>query len=260
MGERWFDDIPAGVVFAGTALLLILASEAGFRMGRRGGARGQVDERRAHAGVLLGALLGLLGLMLAFSFNIAEGRFQLRKQLVLREANALGTAFLRAGLLPAPHDEEVRRLLRAYVEPRAEVAQSSDLVELLEESEAIQLDLWRQAEAVAASDRSAATALFISALNEVIDLHEERLTAAFYNRLPAAIFLSLFLIAALAAGVLGYTPGLSGTRALLPTAAVLVAIAVVMVLIIDLDRPWQRVFHVGQQALIDVRETMSRAG
>lgn len=269
----WLDAVPMGWIWVGSVILFVTAGELAFRLARSqvqarktpGLTNGEtrprdgavLDDQRTHAGVLLGALLALLGLLLAFSFNIVESRFQSRKQLVLQEANAIGTTYLRAGLLPAPHPGHIRGLLHAYVKPRLAIEHPRDLPTLLAEAENFHARLWRSAEQAASVDPDAETVgLFLTSLNDVIDLHQERITVSLYHRLPRPILISLFLLASLSIAVLGFSAGLGNSRTPLPTAAVMFAIALVVSLIIELDRPWQRIFDVNQQALGDVERTM----
>src|SRR5262245_23780758 len=103
-----------GLLAPALFLVLLLAGAAGFRYGRRRSP--QTDERtRSYEVTLQGAILGLLGLLLGFTFAMAVSRFDSRKRLVVDEANALGTAFLRARLLPEPERTEVATLLRRYL-------------------------------------------------------------------------------------------------------------------------------------------------
>jgi hypothetical protein len=259
MQQTLFDQVPGWLVLIGTVLLFAAAAEIGIGLARwrRRRQGDEDDDRKSHAGVLLGALLALLGLSLAFSFSIAESRFVERRQLVLEEANAIGTTYLRASFLPQPHRDDAEELLRQYVELRI-VETPAQLPAAIARSEELHHELW--AEAVAASEQKPdpITALFVQSLNQMIDLHEERVTVALHQRLPGAIMLTLYLVAILAMGTLGYSIGLSRTRTLVPSLAVMVAVAIVLLLIIDLDRPIQRVFAVDQAALEDVRETISR--
>jgi hypothetical protein len=236
------------------------ASELGRRVARwriRSDPRG-AEDRKALSGIVLGAILGLLSLLLAFSFTIVEERFAERKRLVLEEANAIGTAYLRAELLPAPHDERARRLLERYLDNRIAVT-AHTVAERIEESGRLHERLW--AEAVAGSrvrPSSPIVALFVASLNDVIDVHEKRVTVSLYYRLPRPFLWTLLAVAVLALGVLGYSAGLSGSRrATIPTGAVILATALVMVLVIEMDRPWGAVFRVPPQPLVDTRHTMS---
>jgi hypothetical protein len=255
--QTLFDQVPGWLVLIGTVLLFAAAAEIGLRLARWRRPTQIDDDRKTHASVLLGALLALLGLSLAFSFSIAESRFVERRQLVLEEANAIGTTYLRASVLPQPHRDRAEELLRQYVELRI-VESPEQLPAAIERSEVLHQELWTEAVAASEQKPNPITALFLQSLNQMIDLHEARVTVALHQRLPGAIMLTLYLVAILAMGTLGYSIGLSRTRTLLPSLAVMVAVAIVLLLIIDLDRPLQRVFAVDQAALEDVREMISR--
>src|SRR4051812_45823277 len=108
----------AGWVISLIFLLLIMACvETGFRFGRKSAAR-DADKAAQQITVVEGSLVGVLGLLLAFTMSMAVARFEVRKQLVLDEANAIGAAVLRAELLPAPESTQMRNLLREYVDTR----------------------------------------------------------------------------------------------------------------------------------------------
>lgn len=269
MPHEFIDALPSWVVLALTVLLLALAAELGFqsatrwtpwlaqRAGRAAWTPAESSDRRSHVNVVLTALLGLLGLLLAFSFGIVEERYQQRKKLVLEEANAIGTTYLRAAMLPAPHNQAVSELLRKYVKARVGIKSPEELLEGLRKSETIQQKLWAEAkQATSNYPQSIPVGLFVVSLNDVIDMHESRVTVALYNRLPEAIILALFTVSLLALALLGYNAGLTQSRGIVATFAVLIAIAVVIMLIIELDRPMQRLFHVNNQAMVDTLESM----
>lgn len=254
------DAIPWWVLLVGIAALLLGTAEGAYRLGRRPGRAAEAaSERKSHAGIVVAALLALLGLLLAFSFSIVETRFLARKKLVLDEANAIGTAYLRADMLPSPHHERVQEVLRDYVNLRLSIDNPADAQSALEESEQLHHDMWLRADDVAEEHpHSPIVAIFVESLNRLIDLHEERVTIAWRNRLPSPILMTLLLVSVLSMAVLGYSSGLGGTRAVLPTVALILAASAVVVLIVELDRPWAHLFAVDKQALEDVRETMSK--
>ncbi|MFA9462228.1 hypothetical protein [Thiohalorhabdus methylotrophus] len=248
------------VFYIGTILLFLAMVEAGHFLGRR--RRGKADpEAKSQAGTALAAILALLGFLLAISFSIAENRFMTRKQLVLEEANAIGTTFLRTDFLSPPERRRARLLLAEYVDVRLEAAQRREtLQEGLKRPVAIQTALWEIADRMAAQrPRSEPVGLFIDALNETIDLHEERVTVALRNRVPPSLLWTLYLVAFLSMGVMGYQFGLGGTRNLPATTALVVAFAAVMLLIVDLDQPRQRLFTVSQAALEDTRRAIHQS-
>jgi hypothetical protein len=112
-------------------------------------------------GAIIAAILGLLAFLLAFTFGMAASRFDTRRELVLDEANAIGTTYLRAALLPEPHRTEIRSLLRDYVDLRLQAAQPEMTVPALAGSEELQGRLWAQAVIVGEKNPTPITGLFI---------------------------------------------------------------------------------------------------
>jgi hypothetical protein len=205
---------------------------------------------------MVGATLGLLAFLLAFTFGLASSRFDTRKEFVLDEANAIGTCYLRAGTLPEGN-QEIRALLREYVDVRLQSLRSGELWRGMRGSEELHNRLWAQAEAVAKKNSgSMVVGLFVQSLNEVIDLHAKRVWAAFYNRIPGSIWIALYSVAVLALGAMGYHGGLAGTSRSLAILAVAFTFSLVMWLIADLDRPHEGSLIVSQQPLIDLRNSM----
>jgi hypothetical protein len=206
---------------------------------------------------MVGAMLGLLAFMLAFTFGLAASRFDDRRQVLLDEANAIGTTYLRAGML-SDRRVEIRTLLRDYVDTRLEAVRSGKAAEGILRSEAIQGQLWAHAVAIAEKNPNSIVAgLFIQSLNEVIDLHAKRVTVAVRNRIPNPIWAALFVIAILSFAAIGYHTGLVGTGKSLAIFAVAFTFSVVIGLIADLDRPQEGTLKVSQQALIDLRQSMT---
>jgi len=253
------DALPLWGLFAAIVALVLLSIEAGYRLGIY--RRGRSDrEKDAPVGAMVGSTLGLLAFMLAFTFGMAASRFDARKQLVLDEANAIGTTYLRVAMLPERRDE-LRSLLREYVDVRVETVKSGRAVEGIRRSEQIQSQLWTHATAVGQQHPdSIVVGLFVASLNEMIDLHAKRVTAGLRNRIPGAIWVALFAIAVLSLSAMGYHAGLVGTSRSLAILVVALTFSAVIALIADLDRPQEGTLTVSQQALIDVRESMNEPG
>ena len=250
------DALPLWGLFISILLVVLFSVEFGYRLGKYRRRRHE-EEKEAPLGTMVGATLGLLAFILAFTFGLAAARFDARRQLLLDEANAIGTTYLRAGMLPE-RGEEIRGLLRDYVRTRLEAVQSGKLEEGIRRSEDIQQKMWTQAEAVAAKNsNSIIVGLFDQSLNEMIDLHASRMQAGVRSRIPGAIWLGLFAVAALSLATMGYHAGLSGTRRSLAIVTVAVTFSVVIELIADLDRPQEGVLRVSQQALLDVQRSMN---
>ena len=252
------DVLPLWGLFLTVVVLVLAAIEGGYRMGsyrhRQSG-----DEKEAPVGAMVGATLGLLAFMLAFTFGMAASRFDTRKQLVLDEANAIGTTYLRTAMLPERRDE-IRALLRSYVDVRLEAVRSGRMEEKILQSEDIQSQLWSAATTIGLQHPdSIVVGLFVGSLNEVIDLHAKRVTAGLRNRIPGAIWVVLLMIATLSLAAIGYHAGLAGTIRSLAIIVVAVSFSAVIALIADLDRPQEGSLTVSQQALIDVRHSMNPA-
>jgi len=238
-------------------LVAILAAvEVGHRLGTHAGPG---DD---NVPTLEGAVIGLLALLLGFTFAMALSRFEARRDAVLNEANAIGTTALRARLLPEPHRKEALSLLKEYVKIRLDLTQrpvtNADLATAIEKSNTLQEALWEQATAAAASDHSMVpTGLFIQTLNEMIDNQAKRL-AALRNRVPNIVVLALFGIAITAGAFSGYASGLDVRRSRLPVHVMGLVVWTVIVLIMDLDRPGAGFIEVSQQPMIDTAATIAR--
>src|SRR5207342_1320627 len=141
------DALPLWGLFLAIVVLVLSAIEGGHRLGSyRHSLPGR--EKDAPVGAMVGAMLGLLAFMLAFTFGMAASRFDTRKQLVLEEANAIGTTYLRTAMLPDRRDE-IRALLRSYVDNRLEAVRSGLVANEILKSEDIQGQLWSAATTVA---------------------------------------------------------------------------------------------------------------
>src|SRR5215467_13090251 len=258
-GSGPIDVLPLWALFISILLVVLLSVEFGYRLGKYRRSR-QEQEKEAPVGTMVGATLGLLAFILAFTFGLAAARFDARRQVLLDEANAIGTTYLRAGMLPE-QGEEIRGLLRDYVAARLEGVQAGKVAEGIRRSEDIQQKVWAEAETVGQKNpNSIVVGLFVQSLNEMIDLHAKRVQAGLRSRIPGAIWLGLFAVAALSLATMGYHAGLSGTRRSLAILAVAVTFSVVIELIADLDRSQEGVLRVSQQALLDVQRSMAPPG
>jgi CDP-diglyceride synthetase len=242
-------------------LMLIIATAVGYLVGSRQ-ASDTNDVNRSQFSTIQGAVLGLLALLLGFTFAMTLSRFDTRKNLVLEEANAIGTTYLRAQLLPEPYNTEVSALLHQYVDVRLEFYNAGIDEKRLraanEQTDLLHRQLWSRVKKAAKVDsHSITTGLFIQSLNEVIDLHEKRITAM-RNHVPDSVILLLFIVAILTLGLTGYGSGLTGKRHFFVTTTVAILIVAVIYLIIDLDRPRRGLIKVSQQSMIDLRESIQK--
>lgn len=244
-------------------LLLVFAlmlgfAEVGFRLGLRLHATKDAA-RKGQIGSIQGAVLGLLGLLLGFTFAMAVERYDTRRSLVVQEGNALGTTFLRASLLPEAHQAPVKDLLRRYVDVRLnywplvdEPAKFAEGKRLVGE---IQAELWKHATEAAKEAPTDITATFIEALNETIDTDARRI-AAMRAGIPNGVWLLLILVAASGCVTTSYGAGADGARSKLGSVFLPLLIAVVIVLIFDISHPRLGLIQIGQQSLVDLQQSM----
>lgn len=223
---------------------------------------GPQDDSASHSDVALNSMLALLGLMLAFTFSFSMGRADLRKQALVAEVNALGTAFLRADLLPEPGRTKVRERLYDYaksrwVEPGTSLT-VAELRKLVERSEQLQSQIWPevtaafdQPERISAPEK----ALIIAAVNEVLDAHTRRM-AVFWDRLPTAVLLLLLMIAGISIGVTSYQSSLDGHQPRCRMSALALILASLMYVILDYDMLMRGLIQVDHSALFDLVHDM----
>jgi hypothetical protein len=246
------------VVFFGA--ILIAASEAGFRLGRKAESR-SAENAKSQLGAVEGGILALLGLLLGFTMSMAVTRFEVRKQLVLDEANAIQTSYLRTRLIPAPDSPEIANLLREYVAVRLHYADVVDDFDQLqttrEEAERLQNEFWTRAVAYGQKDPNPVKAgLLLQSLNQTIDLESAR-WMAFQNHVPPTVIYVNFVVALLATILVGYAFGRQGQRQVFSTTMLVLAITVVLAVIVDLDQPRQGFIKGSQQPLVDLQHLLT---
>lgn len=251
--QELLDPIPIAVVFLLFGLVTLVCYEAGYRLGRWWQDRTPGEQEAT--GMLVGSIVALMAFLLAVTMGMASDRFDTRRGLVLEEANAIGTTYLRAGYLPAPAGDDSRDLLREYVPLRIATNDRAQLQANIERSVQIQTELWAIAEELArTTDQGDLVGLYIESLNEVIDLHETRVVAGIYARVPETILLILIGGSALSLGMVGYSAGLTHRRGLISAIVLVIALGAVITLVVDLDRPRDGFLQVSQQPLLDLQQ------
>jgi len=249
------------VLFIACYVCFLAVMEVGFRLGRRQHELSD-DATVSHVGALQNALLGLLALLLGFTFAMAVTRFEARKVLVVEEANAIGTTFLRSQYLPELRRQAIARLLKEYVAARLAFNEMRDeRVRVAAEATTsrMQRELWSHAAEVAMQQpTSEPVGLFIHSLNQAIDKREE-IRAARDNHVPESVLWLLVGVTAVALAFVGYGSGLTGRRRFVLNAVFALLIALVLTIILDLDRPREGLIRVSQASMIRVKATMDQS-
>jgi len=252
------DQSPLWAVYVVTVVLALVFAEIGFRLAVWLQRRDPDSGTTPISGTVVGGMLGLMAFLLAFCIGIVINQHNGRKAMVVEEANAVGTAYLRAGFLGDSDRDLSRNLLREYVEIRLAVADDESVLEsTLTRSEEIHGELWSIVEdTVHQGQDSDIMALLVASINDVIDVHSLRL-AAVALRLPELLWLVLYAATMLSFLLVGVSSGADGKRD--PLAILLFALALIAVLmiIIDLDRPQQGLLTVSQTALSDLLRQMT---
>ena len=249
------DPFPLWTLLPITIAIALVSVELGFRAGLYRQQR-SAEEPEAPSAGMVGATLGLLAFMLAFTFGLAGTRFEARRQLVQTEANTISTTYLRTDLVPEPMHTDSQALLKEYVEVRLAGTSPGKVMESISKSEEIHRRLWSQAVLSIQKEKSVSTSLFSQSVNQLIELHSQRITAALRSRIPAAIWIGLYLVLILAMAAVGYQQGMASKRRSIAVITLVCGFSIVMFLITDLDRPGHGYLQVNQEAMMDVKKMM----
>jgi len=242
-------------------ILIVIFNEIGFHIGRF--IQDRTDtEIKTLTGAIQASILGLLALLLGFTFSMSMQRYDNRSQALISEANAIGTSILRVKLLPEHYHNKASTLLQEYLELRIAIGKI-DLTRRQERKKyniqiaKIQNDLWSLAVMAAQEDpRPVTSGAFMTSLNELIDSQGKR-NALLQMHVPEVVLFLLFIVFIASGGILGYSSGLSGKRVVAPTIMVSFLIAMIVFIIIDLDRPKRGLIQVDQGSMIMLQESFN---
>ncbi|MCK9540917.1 MAG: hypothetical protein M0R03_02675 [Novosphingobium sp.] len=257
--EQWLEATPVIVIGALTFLLMIAAAFSGslargrLKKVKSGDSQDGGDSRDAY---VVSAVLGLLALLLGFTFSLAIDRFEARRTLVLQEANAIGTSYLYAQLLDEPHRSRMSGILRVYAENRVDLGKASSKAAgpLLVKNDRLLVELWSAT--AAAFDGVKATpfaAAVPQVVSEVIDLDTKR-KAARHARVPNVVFVMLMIYVIVTAGMLGYVRAVS--HRVVAVGFLFVLKVMSLMLILDIDRPDGGGIRESQEPLVTLRDTL----
>lgn len=261
----WQYQVPLWVVIALFPLILLLALEAGFRLGAWDKSANPDLESRGGGDVTLTSMLALLGLMLAFTYSFSLSRADLRKVAHIEEVNAIGTAFLRADLLAEPGRTELRQLLFDYAKSRyvapGTIRTRAQLQTVVDHSLEVQSRIWpslklalHQTSEISAPEK----ALLITATNALLDAHTRKI-AVVYDRLPTAVLALLLLIAGASLAMAGYNSVMREQHTRWRLTSFAMVLAGLMYIILDYDMMARGLIQVDQQSLVLLINDMDRA-
>lgn len=255
-----FKDLDETLLFFIGLFIFLMIIEASFRLGRR--LRKPADESaRTHISALQAALLGLLALLLGFTFAMSVTRFETRKNLVLEEANAIGNAYWRSQLIPVAHRPMVADLLHEYTSaaldyhladrdsPRFSIANAT--------ARRIERQIRTAVAATAETPPSISTIMFIQAINEMAQTNEKR-RVALENHVPEPVFYLLFIVASGAMAYIAYGTGLHGRRRPISTGLFAALISLVLTFIVDIDQPGSGLIQVSQESMQRMQATLEQ--
>ncbi|MES2283622.1 MAG: hypothetical protein V4542_19590 [Pseudomonadota bacterium] len=255
------NDIPAALFAFLLFFALQVAIQLGFKAGRKLEFAVWDKLNRAFFSVT-GATLALLGLLLAFSFSMAVSRYEARKVVVLMEANAIGTAWLRTDFLQPGPSQTVRQLLRDYVKTRIEyhdsAAETQKSQEFISQAKDIQDRIWAVA-AVMGNYREPQQSTHFSALTEAViamgSVRNER-RYAIENQVPSSVIALLMIITLQAAALTGFAFGANNRRLRLALIGFPLLLSLVIYTILDLDRPTRGWIVVDQVPMLALEASL----
>ena len=214
-------------------------------------------EARENLGVVLAAALTLLGLIIGFTFSMAITRYDLRKNYEEAEANAIGTEYVRADLLPAADASSTRVLLRRYIDERVsfyELRDPGGLRHINAQTEQLQSELWSAVKAPALAQPNSVTTLVLSGMNDVLT-SQGYTQAAWWNRIPGAAWALMVVIAVLCNAMIGYAGGKQKSRSVLLLVLPFV-VSISFFLIADIDSPSGGIIRVNPQNLLNLADSL----
>jgi hypothetical protein len=248
LGEPLDQLINVSELYPVVIVLFMLSTAAGTRIGARHYKRGVAS---VGIGTLTAAGLVLLALLLAFSLAHALSRFEARRDLILEEAVAIESTAKLAAMLPNNTKKPIADLLRDYAAVRIGLGVPHDPTKLDRDaarSTAILTAIWQEADV---SEQSLTDDRFISALDNMTKVQERRLTAH-RQHVPSAVIVTLLGVAMVALGLTGYESGISGSRNRGANLIMACTVAIITVLVIDLDQPMRGLIKVPLEPLIEV--------
>jgi hypothetical protein len=259
MHLSWLAKQNAELIALSLFIVMLIAAEVGYRFGSRW--HPKIDPSgKGHFGIAQGVVLTLMGLLLAFTFNMSAQRFDTRRQLVLTESNALAGLYTRSGLLPETQRENFREYLLQYTDLRLSTinpdSEAEKLQEVIKASNRLQQEMWALIKD-SRPDQNKSAEWMVGPLVDTFAIQRSRLFA-YEGRVPDTIVWMLMGAAVIASTSVGYSGGLERHRGLLAKIVLALTISCVIMVMLSLDRPRGKILSVSQEPLMQVREAMNQ--
>jgi hypothetical protein len=232
---------------------LVLAALAGMVLQKRTKLQRKEDSVE---GYILSGALALLGLLVAFTFSLSLTRYDTRRAMLVNEANAIGTTWLRATLADGPQAEALRQSLKDYVDIRLRLPKAADPAQIEDQTGQAQKRVWANLKAVLPTMSPPIAATLINTTNEMFDAASSR-RAENEARIPTRVLRTLWVFALVAAGIVGFAQGGADRRHLAMTAMLFLLLSLATIVILDLDRPWSGRITVSQAPMEAARAAMN---
>jgi hypothetical protein len=217
--------------------------------------RRATEEDDRSEGHLLSATLALLGLLIGFTFSLALTRYDARRTMVVTEANAIGTAWLRAGLAGPATGPRLQSAIARYTDIRLQLPAEGETHNVEQATGRAQASLWREMRAATEDTPPPIAATIVTATNAMFDAASER-KAERDARIPSRVLTVVLLFATMSAGIVGYVLGGKRRHHRIVTSILFLLLTVTFLLIVDLDRPWTGGITISQQPMVDARAAM----
>jgi uncharacterized membrane protein SirB2 len=256
----WLYKLHPLLIFSGCFAVLIILAWLGYLLGNRWRSASSVGNSHYLSQVIPSTVLALLSLILAFTFSLAISRFENRRQLAIDEANAIGTTYLRATTLRPPYDRHITALIKSYLEWRIVTYRDFESWEKRQEAyfqtKRLQDEIWSEIERSVEDERTVLESIFITSLNQMFDLENER-SIALTKTLPGMIYLTILLISGAGLATLNFVRGQKGEAGQWQVAILAGLIAFTVYCIVDLDTPTSGQIQITQDAFTLLQKSLS---
>lgn len=261
MKLSWFYNLDPSLITLALIGGMLLAAEAGYRAGLHRHAHAG-DTGRGHFGIVLGSILGLVALLLSFTFNMSAQRYENRLHLVMDYANALNALYLRSSILPEPQRKQFKPLLRRDIDALADLSvqrpgfSGEKLTAEAMQVEELHLQMWELVRTMAQDNQSVKGAeSMLALLSEAQALGHQRFFA-YLNRVPEIIMGLLLGAPLIAMGAVGFAGGLSHYRGWLARIMLILLMGGTVFIILNLDQPRQGLIQIDQSPILLLRQVV----